>query len=215
MDTKRVPTHAVIKVWAILAWSMAILAVTFLAAGSAFAHCDSLGGPVVKAAQQALDTRNLDLVLIWVKSDDEPEIRVAFERTLTVRGLSDQAKWLADQYFFETVVRVHRAGEGAPYTGLKPASRDLDPAISAADQAIDEGLLTPVVKLLTTSLEDGLRAHFEEAVTTKKFKPGDVNAGRKYVKAYVEFIHYVERLYQAITISSHGQFVESNAAERH
>jgi hypothetical protein len=59
-----------------------------------------------------------------------------------------------------------------------PAGRDLDPAIPAADQAIDEGSLTPVVKLLTTSMEDGLRAHFEEAVTTKKFKPGDVNAGR-------------------------------------
>jgi hypothetical protein len=89
----------------------------------------SLDGPVVKAAQRALDTRNPAFALIWVQATDEPEIRTAFERTLAVRGLSPQAKQLADRFFFETLVRVHRAGEGAPFTGLKPAGRDLGPAI--------------------------------------------------------------------------------------
>jgi hypothetical protein len=80
-----------------------------------------LDHPVVKAAQRALDTRNLSQVLIWVQADDEPEIRAAFEHTLVVRALSPQGKELTGRYFFETVVRVHRAGEGASYTGLKRA----------------------------------------------------------------------------------------------
>jgi hypothetical protein len=194
------------KVRTMFVWPVAILVVVLLGTRIARAHCDSLDGPVVKAAQKALDSGNPDFVLIWVRSGDEPEIRAAFEKTLRVRALSQQARELADRYFFETVVRVHRAGEGAPYAGLKPAGVDLGPAIPAADQAIDERSLSPVLKLLIPSMEEGLRTHFEEAVMTKDFKTDDVNAGRKYVNAYVEFIHYVERLYESIGTPSHGHF---------
>jgi len=199
------------KVRTFLAWLIGIFSIAFLAPVSAFAHCDSLDGPVVKAAQNALDKRNLDLVLVWVRPEDEAEIRTAFNKTLTVRTLGQVAKELADRFFYETVVRLHRAGEGEPYTGLKPAGRDLGPAIPAADEAIDMRSLQPVEKLLTTSLSKGLRAHFEEAIRAKVYPPGDVKAGREYVEAYVEFIHYVERLYEAITAPSHGHFDESNA----
>ena len=73
---------------------------------------------MIKAAQKALEMGNGNLVLIWVQQQDEAEIKEAFQKTLAVRQLSPEAKELADRYFFETLVRVHRAGEGAPYTGL-------------------------------------------------------------------------------------------------
>ena len=104
-----------------------------------FGHCDGMDGPVVKAAQRALAKGDINLVLIWVQANDEAEIRKVFARTLAVRKLSPEARELADLYFFETLVRIHRAGEGAPYTGLKPAGRDLGPAIPAADKAIETG----------------------------------------------------------------------------
>lgn len=173
------------------------------------AHCDGLDGPVVKAAQKALDTRQAALVLIWVQPKDEAEIRAAFDQTLAVRALGAQARELADRYFFETIVRVHRAGEGAPYTGLKPAGRNLGPAIPAADKAIDEGSVTPVVKLITAAMQERLRHEFEAVAAARGFKPGDIAAGRRFVKAYVEFIHSVERLYEASTIPAHGHFEEA------
>jgi Family of unknown function (DUF6448) len=194
-----------------LVGSTLVCALALGAPGPALAHCDGLDGPVVKAAQKALDTRNVALVLIWVQAKDESEIRAAFEQTLAVRGLSPQAKELADRYFFETLVRVHRAGEGAPYTGLKPAGRDLGPAIPAADKAIDSGTIDPVAKLLTDAMQEKLREHFHEALTAKGFKPSDVASGREYVKAYVEFIHYVERLYESITTPAHGHFEEAES----
>jgi hypothetical protein len=86
--------------------------------------------------------------LIWVEDKDEAEIRTAFEQTLAVRALSTQARELADR-FFETLVRVHRAGEGEPFTGLKPAGRDLGPAIAAADEAVRVGSVEAVNRLLT------------------------------------------------------------------
>ena len=181
----------------------------------ALAHCDGLDGPVVKAAQRALDIRNPALVLIWVQGKDEPEIRKAFEQTLAVRELSPRARELADRFFFETLVRVHRAGEGAPFTGLKPAGRDLGPAIPAADEAVRVGSVEPVRHLLTVAIQERLGQEFGEVMATKTFEPDDVAAGREYIKAYVEFIHFVERLYDSAMKTPHGHFEEVEAHSKH
>lgn len=188
-----------------------VLAALLFIPETTFAHCDGMDGPVVKAAQKALESGNVNPVLIWVHKEDEPEIRQTFERTVAVRKLSPAAKELADRYFFETLVRVHRAGEGAPYSGLKPAGRDLGPAIPAADRALEDGSIEPVEKLLSSELANGLRDHFREALAKKKFDKDDIAAGREYVKAYVTFIHYVERLHEAAAHSVHGHYEESEA----
>jgi len=163
---------------------------------AARAHCDGLDGPLVTAARRALETGNVNLVLIWVQKDDEPEIRAAFQQTLAVRKLNPQARDLADMHFFETLVRIHRAGEGAPYTGLKPAGRDLGPAIPAGDKAIATGSTDAVLKLLTDEVREQLNAHFQQVRASSKYPQGDVEAGRRHVKAYVEYIQYVEQLYE-------------------
>src|ERR1041384_6920551 len=146
---------------------LAIWAAAILAPDTARAHCDSLDGPVVKAAQRALAESDINLALIWVQKEDEREIKRAFEKTLAVRKLGPEAKELADLYFFETLVRVHRAGEGAPYTGLKPAGRDLGPAIPAGDKALETGDVAPVRALLSKELEHGLHQRFKEAMSKK------------------------------------------------
>jgi hypothetical protein len=196
-----------------LTWSLLVSALVLLAPAQVRAHCDGLEGPVVKAAQKALETRNPAFALIWIQEKDEPEIRTAFERTLAVRGLSPQAQELADRFFFETLVRVHRAGEGAPFTGLKPAGTDLGPAIPAADKAIEAGSADSIVKLLTATIEEQLREQFGEITTLKAFPAGDVAAGRAYVKAYVAFIHYVERVYEASSAATHGHYGETSSPQ--
>ena len=185
-----------------------------LTPGHVFAHCDGLDGPVVKAAQAALDTREVARVLIWVSKEDEPEMRAAFDRALTVRAIGPQAKELADQFFFETVVRLHRVREGASYTGLKPAGRDLGPAIPAADKALAERSPEPVLDVLAGLMEHELRARYEDAARAADFRTGDVTAGREYVRAYVAFVQYVERLYEAIGTPAHGHFTETTAPPR-
>lgn len=187
---------------------IAFIALT-LSPGNISAHCDGMDGPVVTAAKKALDTGNVSSVLIWVQKKDEDAIKKAFQKTLAVRKLSQESKELADMYFFETFVRIHRAGEGAPYTGLKPAGRDLGPAIPAADKALESGSVNAVFKLLTDSVQDGVREHFNQALAKKNFKPENVEAGREYIEAYVQFIHYVERIYESAKKSAHGHFEES------
>jgi hypothetical protein len=174
-----------------------------------------MDGPVVTAAKKALEMGNVNLVLIWVQKKDEGEIRKAFQKTLAVRKLNPEAKELADMYFFETLVRVHRSGEGAPYTGLKPAGRDLGPAIPAADKAVLDGKLEPLFKLLTNTIHEGLHEQFKDVMAKKNFKEDDVEAGWKYIEAYVIFIHYVERLYEAAKKVTHGHFPQSEEGEAH
>lgn len=163
---------------------------------AAQAHCDTLDGPVVEGAQKALDTGNVNLVLGWVRKNDEPEIRQAFERARAVRKQGGEARALADQSFFETLVRVHRAGEGAPYTGLKPAGQ-VEPAVAAADKAIATGQLKPVARMLIERTEQGLHRQYEAVQATKKHDPNDVEAARAHVNAYVQYVHYVEKLHDA------------------
>lgn len=191
-------------------WILLFVSLLLLLPGRALAHCDTMDGPVVKAAQKALATGDVNLVLIWVQKSDEAEVRAAFAQTLAVRKLSPEAQALADRYFFETLVRLHRAGEGAPYTGLKPAGLDLGPAIPAADKALETGSAPPLLKLLSDAVQSGTGEQFKHALDAKNFRPDDLDAGRTYVKAYVEFVHYVERIYESAKSPAHGHYAEDD-----
>ena len=176
-------------------------------------HCDGLDGPVIRLAIKALDTGNVNHVLPWVSEHDEPEVRRVFAHALSVRKLGADARALADRHFFETLVRVHRAGEGAPFTGLKPAGRDLGPAIPAADQALGDGSIEKVAKLLTDAVAEGVRDRFHTAFSRRQFASDDVQAGRDFVGAYVSYVHYVERLWHDAT--SPAQLHHAEHAEVH
>jgi len=191
----------------------AVIAATALAWGTAAqAHCDTLDGPVVGQAQKALESGNVNLVLGWVRKQDEQEIRQAFERAVAVRKHGGNAKALADQSFFETLVRVHRAGEGAPYTGLKPAG-EIEPAVAAADKSIASGQLKPVAGMIFSRTEQGLHEKFDRVQATGKYNPDDVAAARAHVNAYVEYVHYVEGLHAAAAKGHGHEGADAHAAQ--
>lgn len=161
------------------------------------AHCDTIDGPVVKSAQLALETGDVTPLVKWVSIDDEPTIRNAFQKTLKVRQLGGEARELADYYFFETLVRIHRAGEGAPYTGLKPET-DIDPAVALADKAIKTGSADKLSKVLTHAIDKGIRDRFDRVMKTSRHADESAAAGREFVVAYVEFTHYAEGIHEFI-----------------
>ena len=176
-----------------------VVSILLLVSSVLFAHCDSLDGPVVRAARQAIASDDVNLVLAWVPPDQDSTIRQAFLRTMGVRTLNATAQELADTWFFETLVRVHRAGEGAPYEGLKPAGTGVAGAIRAADKALATGDLQPLEKTLTAAMQQGLRERFSRVLQSKGNQRLNVNDGRKYVAAYVDFIHFAEKLEESLT----------------
>ncbi len=177
-----------------------------------FAHCDTLDGPVVMTAKAALEKSDVTPILKWVKKSDEAEIRELFKKTLIVRGKGKEAQELADRFFFETLVRIHRAGEGAPYTGLK--SEPAEPIIAAADQALESGSIDDLVKHITDVVAKGIRERFAHAKEAKKHTDENIESGREFVEAYVVFTHYVERLHvDALAGGAHHGVTNETKAE--
>ena len=179
-----------------------------LVATPASAHCDGLDGPVVAAARKSLETGDANPALIWVQPKDEAEVRRVFTEAVAVRKLNAEAREMADRYFFETLVRIHRAGEGAPYTGLKPAGRDLGPAIPLADKAVATGSATDLTAFAAKEVEQGISEKFADLQHKRNFRPDDLAAGRAYVSSYVNFVHYVEGLHQAAEAAAIGHYRE-------
>ena len=180
--------------------ALVVLAIVSLASGQSWAHCDSLEGPVVQDARLALQKGDPAPVLKWVGKEHEAEIRTAFEQTMAVRGKGDDAKALADRYFFETLVRVHRAGEGEAFTGLKPAT-NVDPGIAAADRALQSGSAKELATDMSAAIAEGVQKRFAAAIERKKHAEDSAGAGREYVEAYVDYIHFVESVNR---LASHG-----------
>jgi hypothetical protein len=177
-----------------------LLVLSLFPASKVAAHCDTLDGPVVETARLALQKGDVTPILKWVNKNGEKEIREAFAAAIKVRSLGEDARKLADMHFFETVVRVHRAGEGEPFTGLKPRGT-IDPAFQAADKALAEGAIDELSGEIAKSVQEGIRKRFAEVVEKKKHADDSVEAGRAYVAAYIEYAHFIEAIH---TIASGG-----------
>jgi hypothetical protein len=161
---------------------------------------------VVKAAMEALDSDDVRTVLPFVPEEAEAEITEAFEKILKARAQSPEAREVADKHFFETVVRIHRAGEGAPFTGLKPAGLGHGPVVPVAEKAIEDGSPEELVKLLTDTVEEQIRERFEHVMHLKGEASGKgVKEMREYVEAMLGLEVYSHKLYECALAEPHGE----------
>ena len=174
---------------------LALVLVAFLEANLC-AHCDTTGGPIIPEAITALEKGEITPILKWIKKENEEEIKTAFAKTIAVRSMGPEAKELADRYFIETLVRLHRAGEGAPFTGIK--DEPVEPIIALADKALVDGSANEMIGRISEYLANAIREKFKTALQAAKNKDKSVKAGRDFVAAYVTYMHYVEGIYTAI-----------------
>lgn len=196
------------------ALAFGVAAVLYLAAiSTASAHCDSMDGPVIGEAQVALRDGDISPVLKWVPAADEATVKQAFNEARNVRELGPEAQRLADQHFFETLVMVHRASEGAPFTGVKPAGR-IEPAVMAADAALENGDVDTLVAKITARIERGIRDRFKETRTAKATAGQSVEQGRDFVERYVQYIHYVENIHE-LAGGDHAHEAQSTVSAAH
>jgi hypothetical protein len=174
----------------------------------ASAHCDTLDGPVVVDARKALADKDVTPVLKWVRLEDEKKITAAFQKALSAQGKKQQAA--EEKKLFESLVRIHRAGEGAPFSGLKPAGT-VEPVIARADEALLAGTPDEVVRMVTEAVGTGIRQRYVKVAEALKHKDESVAQGREFVEAYVDYTHYVEKLHQDAT----GRLTHGEHATRH
>lgn len=166
-------------------------------------HCDSKDGPVVKAAQMALDKNKVELILPFVKKDAEEELRETFNLAMTAREHGGASQVVADEYFFENAVRLHRQGEGATYTGLKPAGLDVGPVIPLAEKAIEFGSAENLTRFLTETISEQVHHRLEQVKELQKHVGEGVEAAREYTEAMLGLQVWSHKLYLASQSSAH------------
>ena len=167
-------------------------------------HCDSVDGPVVRGARRALETRNVAVVLSYVPKSGEREIIDTFDKVLAARKMGDVAREVADRYFFETVVRIHRAGEGAPYTGLKPAGLDVGPIIPVAERAIEQNDRRALEDALLQVVRHELAERFTALDRLRKRAEAGVDEARAHVTAVLGLQVWAHGLYKAAKARGHA-----------
>ncbi len=158
----------------------------------AFAHCDTEDGPAATDGRRALATGNVNIALKWVRPEDESQVREVFEEALQARASWGELAEAAERWFLESLVRVHRAGEGATFEGLKPIGTAVPEPVRAADQALADGNLEPVLALVAPARRAELERRFRQALALKGFDDDDLAAARAYMAAYVSFFTYAE-----------------------
>jgi hypothetical protein len=156
------------------------------------AHCDTAEGPAVKDGRKALETGNVNYALKWIPADGEAELRDVFEKAMKVRTLGAEAADVAERLFLETMVRIHRMGEGVGFTGIQPVGTRIDPVVAAADEAIALGSAAELLPMVPEERRAELDTRFQAALAMKDFDVDDVAAARRYIAAYVSFFKYAE-----------------------
>ena len=199
------------KICALLLLAAVVCVSVFVAA--VFAHCDTMSGPIIPEAKAALEKGDITPILKWVKPEYETEVKTAFSLAVKVRDKSPQAKELADKYFLETLIRLHRAGEGAPYTGLKDTPPEK--IVTLADKALANGSADEMIKKMQTHLAEAIKEKFNKALQASKNKDKNIESGREFVEAYVQYMHYMEGIHATI-ISTGGHHSEgTEVAKEH
>lgn len=161
-------------------------------------HCDTMDGPVVSACKEALKTGNVNYVLPFVPKNAENELTKAFNKTIKARKLGQDAADVADIWLFETAVRLHREGEGASFTGLKPAGLDWGPVVPRAEKDIKKGDPAETIGFLKSIVEEEMRKKFDKAMSTKNYDLNDVDSAREYTESMLHFVLFSHHLYKFI-----------------
>jgi hypothetical protein len=162
------------------------------------AHCDTMDGPLIKDAEKALRDKDISPVLKWIKEEDEEEVVKMFEQVLSFSKENTKLKKILEMYFLETVTRIHRKGEGASYTGLKPARYPIDPIIKKGDLSLETGSAEEVAELLAKEIKKEILKKFEKALKLRDKADEDLDIGRHYIEAYADYIHLIEHLHKLL-----------------
>jgi hypothetical protein len=170
---------------------------------NSLAHCDSYDGPLIKDAMKAIDKENVEYVYKWIEPEYEDEISRFFNKTVSLKSGDREIYKIVEKHFLETLVRLHREGEGEPFTGLKPAG-SIPPLLIMADESLVSGNVEFLVNEIKIHLDELVNDKFSQAFALSKAKEENPEKGRAYVRTYVEYIHFIEAIHSTFEHSNHG-----------
>lgn len=171
-----------------------VVSMLLLSTNPVSAHCDSYDGPVITDANKALENNNVNLILKWVSESQEAEIKDLFRKTYNLKSGDKEVYAIVEKHFLETLVRLHRETEGAPFTGLKPAGQ-VAPIVKMADNSIETDSVQELTSRFLGHIEKVVNEKFQTVSQLSAQKDNSIEQGRAYVKAYVDYVHLLEGIH--------------------
>ena len=162
-----------------------------------YAHCDSYDGPVIQDAYKALEKKDVSFVLKWIEPSQEAEITTLFNKTVDLKNKDAEIYSIVEKHFLETLVRLHREGEGAPFTGLKPAG-STELIVQMTDEALQNQDIEAFLEKFSAHTERFIHEKYEKVAALKLVKDNSVEQGRAFVAAHVDYMHTVEALHRIL-----------------
>jgi hypothetical protein len=154
---------------------------------------------VVRGARAALKTGDAEQVLVWIPAGEQGIVIDALEDARAVRRLGQAARKLADQYFVETVARLHCLALDQAFLGIAPAGYDFGPAVLAAEEAVATGDVDRLVRVLQRELDQTVREHWIRVQQARQaYQKGDLDAGRRYALTYLDFIDFAAAIHALV-----------------
>jgi hypothetical protein len=88
---------------------------------------------------------------------------------------------------------VRRAVHRAQPAGWEPAA-----LVAAADRVLEDGQIGALADSVTAHIGRALRDKYGRVKALEGFAAADVDAARRYVAAYVDYTHFLERLHHQL-----------------
>jgi glutaredoxin len=161
-------------------------------------YCETRNGPAIRAAKRALETGNVNYVLIWVPEESEKKLKNLFEKTFCEYKARKDGADITIDWYLETVNRLHKLGENRQYACIKTAGLDESPVILIAEKAIETGDAKEAIRFIPKACEDDFRYRFQHVLDKKNYDVNNLSAGRAFVTAFIDFIVYLHDMYISV-----------------
>jgi hypothetical protein len=158
---------------------------------------DEMQGPVVKAAKMALETGNVNYILIWLPEESENTLKNLLEKTCCTRSSRMNMKNRAYDWYFEMVNRFFNIGRPRDNLTIRGglAEKPLDLKV---DKAIESGNFEEIRDIIPVTHEADAKQRFLHVMNMRNYPVNNIAEGRAYVSAFFDFNRYMHDLYSGI-----------------
>lgn len=157
-------------------------------------HHNQLNAQVIKAAKMALDSGNVNYILIWVPEESENKLKNLLEKTCCESSTRDNIQNRAVDWYFKTVNRLHYASGWTSCPGMKSESIDENPIVLKVERAIETGNINEIFGVIPDTPTGDVRRRFCDVMNKKNYNVNNIAAGRDYVSSFIDLIVYLHNL---------------------
>lgn len=145
-------------------------------------------GPVMRAAKMALETGNVDYILIWVPEESANTLKNLLEKTCCERTTRRKARNHSVEWYMQTINRLHSEYFRPHDLNISTKTAEERRTILQVEKACETGNFDEIATVMQVTSDEEIRRRFNEVLDKSDYDVDNIAAGRAYVSAFTDFI---------------------------